>query len=99
MLWSIVKPHGLCRVGSTPLCDWILLEYPGFTGSGKYCSRLAEFGLKQLVGMTLPLKGVPGRFPFAEHVLFAGFQIVSPVALKSPCFSAGVGTDMKRVSV
>src|SRR5947208_1071628 len=95
----MVKPHGFWRVGRTPDCDWMLFEYPEKVGSGKYCSRLAEAALKQLVGMTLPMNCVPGLLPFAVQLLCAGLKMGFPSALKSPAFSAAVGTDMKAVSV
>src|SRR5579864_1135659 len=84
IVWSILKPQGVCRVGVTPMFDWKLFVYPGPVGSGINGIRLAESGLNRFCGIVSLGNGLP----------VVGSKIVSPVALKLPCFSAGVGRFM-----
>src|SRR5208282_4977 len=101
-LWSMENPQLVWRVGITPTVESMLLDSPGNTGVGMSGRRLAEFWLKQAVGILFPGHCCPGAGAVqpAGATKPWGTKIVSPVGnpLKSPPTMACVGTVIVAVS-
>src|SRR6266568_4611276 len=64
-LWSTEKPHEVCRVSRTPICDVMLAPKPFRlkVGAGINGESVLESGLKQFVGIIFPGNCCPGAAP------------------------------------